>query len=134
MNHPVRHLLQLAVLLLVAAHGRAAPAAENASPEIKVRVYEGVTDPHPEHGSRSRPYALDVGTTLTTCPDGNTAAQALDIGGQRHPLGEPCSDHARESRIRVDAGSVQSGTPATEEPPAGMRCDPGRWRCQPQAP
>lgn len=133
MKQRVRHLLRLAALLLVAAHGSADPAPESAASEIRVRVYEGFDGAGTDHGASGRPYALDVGTTLKTCPDGDTAAQALDIGGQPYPLDSPCGERTRESRIRVNAGSAQSGT-ATNEEPAGMRCDPRRWRCEPQAP
>lgn len=134
MNQPVRHLLRLATLLLVAAHGNADPAAESTPAEIRVRVYEGFEGSSSGPGPDGRPYALDVGTTIKTCPDGETAAQALDIGGKPHPLDPACGKRTPESRIRVNAGSAQSGAAANEGSSADMQCDPRRWRCKPQAP
>lgn len=133
MNQPVRHLLRLAALLLVAVQGSAEPAAETGSSEIRVRVYEGFDGKGSGDGADDQPYAIDVGTTIKTCPDGNTTAQALDIGGKPYPLDSPCSARTPETRIRVDAGSAQSGTATNGESSADMRCDPSRWRCKPQA-
>lgn len=127
-----------AALLLITAPAGAEPSVAGATEpsEIKIRVYEEFPALGPGFGSRRSPFAIDIGAALTTCPDGNTAVNALDIGGWNYQLAPPCGEQASGSRIRVDAGSAQSGTGAATsgQPPAGMRCDPATWRCAPQAP
>jgi len=105
--------------------------------QLQVRVYEGFNRLGPVYGSRETPMAVDVGMGLTTCPDGNTEIDLMNIGGWLYHVGGTCAS-SRSGSIRV--GTPQQQTPVTAPPPAPaagahvIRCDPTTWRCTSTAP
>jgi hypothetical protein len=116
----------------------ATPPAQAPSAQLQMEVYRGFNTLGPVRGFRGPPMAVDVGTGLTLCPDGNTVVSTMNIGGWLYQVPDACTSAGQQGHVRVDkplqpvAGTAPHSAPAAGPPV--IRCDPSTWRCTSTAP
>jgi hypothetical protein len=125
----------LVLTLLAIAAAAAEPTAS-----VQLRVYEGFATLGPLYDAQT-PYALDVQAEIKPCADGGSRISALDIGGWRYAVQQPCGRTRPERPAAGPAAAVpkakviastgrQPAKPAGAQGRTMMRCDPSTWRCR----